>query len=74
MDAQLADPLAHRFRIASMAIREPVQSRGDERAYPLVLEPRPPFAECFGLLKLKRITYVVFKLLSVNRPHSRVVR
>jgi len=53
VDAQFADPLSDRRRVAGMSIGKTVQTGRDQRPCPLVLELRSPVPKLLRLLQFE---------------------
>jgi hypothetical protein len=55
VDTQFADPIAHGGRISDMAEGEAVETGGDQRLCPLVLQLRSPLSELFRLFQVEHV-------------------
>src|SRR5487761_2571927 len=53
VNAKLADPVPDRRRVASMPVSKAVQTRRDQCACPLILQPRPPSPKLLRLLQFE---------------------
>ena len=54
MNAQFADPISDRCRIANMSESKTVQTGRSQCPCPLILEPRPPSPKLLRLLQFER--------------------
>ena len=55
VDAQFADTFANRLDVACVPLRQPIQSRSDNRTSPVILEPQAPLSKRLCLLQLKHM-------------------